>query len=178
MNFSPAGARDFFGLPMHALADSMVPLDDLFGQQTIRLREQLANEPDWQIRFDLVENFITARLSVSDQSETPAQWAYARLTETYGRVRIGTLAEEIGWSRRLMVEKFRDEIGLSPKTVARIARFGKARELAGRGGRWAEIAADCGYADQAHLVREFGELAGETPGAWAHRMTATASVAT
>lgn len=169
VNFTPAGAKRFFGLPMHALAASMVPLDDLFGSEVQHLRERLCGEPDWQRRFDHVERFVAARLREGDAAPTPVEWAYGRLSETHGGVRIGALAAEIGWSRRRLVERFRDEIGMPPKTVARIARFNRALRLAATAGNigWADIAADCGYADQAHLTREFALFAGVSPSAWA-----------
>jgi AraC-like DNA-binding protein len=57
-------------------------------------------------------------------------------------------------------------IGVTPKTLARIMRFNHAQAMARAGGDWADIAAACGYADQAHLAREFVELSGSTPTAW------------
>ena len=52
--------------------------------------------------------------------------------------------------------------------MARIARFDRARAMAATGtaSGWADLAVACGYADQAHLVREYAALAGSTPGAW------------
>ena len=87
--------------------------------------------------------------------------------------RIGALAERLDCSRRHLVSKFHEEIGLPPKTVARIIRFDRALRLARKGpeGGWADIAAACGFADQAHLCREFRDLAGETPTAWQARLS-------
>jgi AraC-like DNA-binding protein len=62
-------------------------------------------------------------------------------------------------------------LGVSPKTLARMVRFGNACRLARLGaGSWADIACAAGFADQAHLAREFSDLAGETPTAWASRL--------
>ena len=78
------------------------------------------------------------------------------------------IAERLEWSRKHLAARFREEVGMGPKTIARIARFNRAQAMAvgGDGDGWADIAAACGYADQAHLVREFTALAGTTPGAW------------
>jgi len=75
------------------------------------------------------------------------------------------VARELGWSHRRLIARFRDEVGLPPKFVARIARFERAREAlaADPASGLADVAARCGYADQAHLTREVGELAGMTP---------------
>ncbi len=75
------------------------------------------------------------------------------------------LPAEIGCSRRCLTERSRAEVGLPPKTVARLIRFDHiCRRLRGAPARWAEIAVDAGYCDQSHLNREFRELAGTTPG--------------
>ena len=72
-----------------------------------------------------------------------------------------------------LAARFRREIGLPPKTVARMARFQGALAWSTRVKTpdWAGIAVACGYADQAHLTREFGEFAGASPAAW-HRRAA------
>ena len=87
-------------------------------------------------------------------------------------MRVTELAIEIGWSRKHFVTRFAREIGLAPKTVARMMRFNTACAMAvsSPSGDWASIAADAGYADQPHLIREFVEMAGESPTAWARRM--------
>jgi AraC-like DNA-binding protein len=88
----------------------------------------------------------------------------SRLWQSGGRARIESLATEIGCSRRYLHARFREQVGLAPKTVARLIRFGAVRRRIERTpARWADVAYDCGYADQAHLNRDFRELAGTTP---------------
>ena len=103
------------------------------------------------------------------KSHSPiAGWRCSR-----GGARIAALAKDIGWSRKHLVNRFRSELGLAPKPIARMMRFHRGLPARANGNRsrgWAGIAAESGYADQAHLVREFGELAGETPTAWARRL--------
>ena len=164
VNFTPLGARRFFRLPMSELADSMVVLDDVLGAQGMALREQLGNAPDWTTRFDLAEAFVTARLASVAETHLEIAWAYDRIITSGGRTRIASIAERLGWSRKHLAEKFTDATGIGPKTLSRIVRFNRALGLSRQqGADWADIAADCGYADQAHLVREFRDLAGETP---------------
>lgn len=86
------------------------------------------------------------------------------LQETAGGVRIGKLAGELGCSRRHLAAVFHEQVGLPPKTVARQLRFQSVcRRLTRDPARWADIAYDAGYCDQAHLNREFRDLAGTTP---------------
>ncbi|RWH81964.1 MAG: AraC family transcriptional regulator [Mesorhizobium sp.] len=164
INFTPLGARRFFGLPMSELTDRMVGLDDVLGPEGIALRERLGNARDWSARFAIAETFVAARLT--EARETPAEiaWAYDRIIVSGGRIRVASLADRLGWSRKHLSGKFSNAIGVGPKTLSRIVRFNRALGLSRQDkSDWADIAADCGYADQAHLVREFRDLAGETP---------------
>lgn len=164
VNFTPLGARRFFGLPMSELTDRMVGLDDVLGLEGTALRERVGNAQDWSTRFDMAEAFVATRLT--EARETPAEiaWAYDRIIVSGGRIRVSSLAERLGWSRKHLSGKFSDAIGVGPKTLSRIVRFNRALGLSSQDKcSWADIAADCGYADQAHLVREFRDLAGETP---------------
>ncbi|TPN48274.1 MULTISPECIES: AraC family transcriptional regulator [unclassified Mesorhizobium] len=164
VNFTPLGARRFFRLPMSELTDSMVVLDDVLGTEGVALRERLGNAPDWTTRFDIAEAFVAARLTSAAQTPLEIAWAYDRIIASGGRTRIASLAERLGWSRKHLAGKFSDAIGIGPKTLSRIVRFNRALGLSRQpAAHWADIAADCGYADQAHLVREFRDLAGGTP---------------
>lgn len=165
VNFTPLGARRFFGLPMTELADRMVPFDEVLGAAGHRLRDRLGEEASWQRRLNMAENFVVERLMKALPSSPEINWALERIVASGGRRRIATIATEIGWSRKHLAARFADQTGLGPKSVARIVRFNRAASMSRRNGPadWADIAAACGYADQAHLVREFRELAGATP---------------
>ena len=75
---------------------------------------------------------------------------------------VGELARELGWSRKRLVARFREHVGLPPKAVAKLLRFERARELAGTM-PWAELAFECGYYDQSHLINDFRAVTGRTP---------------
>lgn len=168
VNFTPLGARRFFRQPMSELTDSMVVLDDVLGGEGMALRERLGNAPDWAARFDIAEAFVAARLENAAETPLEIAWAYDRIITSGGRTRISVLAEKLGRSRKHLASGFSDAIGIGPKTLSRIVRFNRALGLSRQQTvDWADIAADCGYADQAHLVREFRDLAGETPTALA-----------
>jgi AraC-like DNA-binding protein len=164
LRFTPLGAHRLLGLPMHELANRTVELDDLLpkaGELSTRLRESQS----WAETFDLVEAFLVSRLADSVPPSPGVEWSWHRLRRTGGRASIGELAAELGWSHRRLIARFREQIGLAPKTVARVLRFDRAvAALATSTSRGlAEIAFDCGYFDQAHLNRDFRELAGTTP---------------
>ena len=168
VNFTPLGARRFFGLPMRELASRMVPLDDLGDDALALLRRRLGELNDPAARLDLVERFVLARIAASPAIDPALAWAYGRLAGTGGRIRIASLTGRLEWSRRRLSQGFQDVFGLPPKTIARMLRFQGALAQAGQtqAPDWADIAAACGYADQAHLSREFSEFAGASPTAW------------
>jgi AraC-like DNA-binding protein len=165
VNFTPLGARRFFGQPMSELTDRMVGLDDVLGRDGIALREKLGNLRDWSTRFAVVETFVEARLAAADRTQAEIAWAYNQVVASGGRIRVSSLADRLGWSRKHLAGKFSNAIGIGPKTLSRIIRFNRALSLSRQDttSDWADIAADCGYADQAHLVREFRDLAGKAP---------------
>jgi AraC-like DNA-binding protein len=84
-----------------------------------------------------------------------------------GQVSVNALATATGLTQRHLERRFLDTVGVSPKRLARLARFQRALRLLNRrdmprGGT--ETAAVCGYADQAHFIRDFRSLAGCSPG--------------
>src|SRR5215207_1984074 len=172
VDFTPLGAYRFFGGAVVDLAARMVDISDVLGIEGRRLHERLGATHCWQRRFDLLEDFVLKRANHLPSAEI--EFAYRRLALSAGGARIGTLAEEIGWSRKHFVDRFRSELGIAPKSIARMMRFHHACRLAQAGVTqgWAGIAAESGYSDQAHLAREFAALAGEPPAAWARRLLA------
>lgn len=169
VDFTPLGAYRLLGAAVADLSGRMVDIVDVLGPQGHYLRDRLGETVSWQARIELVEQFVAARAIHRPSPEIA--FAYRHLKRSGGQARISDLSREIGWSRKHFAHRFAAEIGLGPKAVARMIRFHHACRLALAGSAgWARIAADAGYSDQAHLVREFGELAGETPSAWVRRI--------
>jgi AraC-like DNA-binding protein len=166
INFSILGARVFLNRPLDALRNRSVPLDDVIGPLAERLTTMLQEAADWDARFAILDREIAARLQAALAPPAQVAWAWRRIIETSGRIGIGRLVDEIGWSQRHLITRFRSDIGLSPKTMARVMRFARAaRQL--RGATRPElstIALECGYYDQSHFTRDFRAFAGVTPG--------------
>jgi AraC-like DNA-binding protein len=159
INLNPLAARALTGLPLHELAERTVALEEVLREPF--LVERLATARDWDARFRLLDDMLAPRLA-NAQPSREVSWAWKRLKSTHGRAAVGALAEELGWSRKRIVARFRDEVGLPPKAVARLFRFERARELSGKM-PWAELALECGYYDQSHLINEFRAITGRTP---------------
>jgi AraC-like DNA-binding protein len=168
VDLSPLGAHLLFGEAMHELsAQLVIALEDVLGERTVSdLLERLAGAASWPARFALLDEFIARRVIEARPATPDVVWAWRRLRDTGGLVPIGELTSELGCSHRHLVNRFHEQLGPAPKTVARLLRFRRAVDQLERdtGRRFAEIAQDCGFYDQAHLNREFRQLAGTTPG--------------
>jgi AraC-like DNA-binding protein len=177
LELTPAGARSLLGLPAAALAGRVVGLDEVFGPEANELAERIAAAAAWQARFAVLDDVLTRRAGRRAEAERAMTSAWHRIVDSRGSVRIRELAAESGYSRRHLTTRFTREYGLTPKQAARVVRFEQSwlmlrrleqsrRQLQGARPALAEVAASCGYYDQAHLAREWNELAGCPPSAW------------
>jgi AraC-like DNA-binding protein len=165
LRLTPIGAHMLLGMPMHELADRVVPIEAVLGRAGDELPERLAEAPGWEARFAVLDRLLVRRLEAARAPAAGVEHAWWRLVGTHGATPVERLAEEVGWSRRHLFARFREHTGLPPKVFARILRFQRAAALMARpdGPSLCEIALDCGYYDQAHLNRDFHAFAGRTP---------------
>jgi AraC-like DNA-binding protein len=170
---SPLGARALFGLPAGELAGLDVHGAEAFGPLAGQIQRRLQAAASWPDRFAVLDELLLARVSPGSPAISPeVTRAWRQLLAAGGQAGISALAAETGWSERHLRSQFRAEIGLTPKAAARVIRFDRTRRLLQRQARsgarpvLADLAAGCGYYDQAHLDREFRALAGCPPTAW------------
>jgi len=170
LDLDPLVAARLLGRPLGELANHVVGVDQLDGAGLRELRqlpERLGAAGGWPERFALLDRALAGRLERSAPPDPRVDWFWRRLHEAHGDMAVESLAGEIGWSRRHLATVSRRELGLAPKTLVRILRFERARAQTSRAAvqGWAAVAADCGYYDQAHLIRDFRQFAGHTPAA-------------
>jgi AraC-like DNA-binding protein len=183
----PLAARALLGLPAGELAELDLPAETVLGGACAELRARTVAATSWPERFAILDEILlrgsagpgsagpgSAGPGSAGTARSPAPeiaWAWHQLLASGGTVRIADLAAGTGWSGRHLTGRFRAEIGLTPKAAARVIRFDRAKRLlitkaADSGYRLADLAAACGYFDQAHLAREFRALAGCPPSQW------------
>ncbi|ABC82253.1 helix-turn-helix transcriptional regulator [Anaeromyxobacter dehalogenans] len=157
----PGAARLLFGAGAGELAGRHTALAVLWGDApAAELSERLALARDPARRLDLLEVLLAARLPRVTALHPAVAEALARLPSE----EVAAVVARTGHSHRHLVALFRDAVGLAPKAYARVLRFQRAAAaLRGSPAPVAEIALACGYADQAHLGREFLALAGVPP---------------
>jgi AraC-like DNA-binding protein len=169
LGIKPLGARALLAMPAAGLASAVVSLDDVIGRLAHELRDRLLSVGGWGPRFAVIDDVLTRALTEPRRSIRPeVAESWQALQQSSGAVDVGSLAKHVGWSRRHLSAQFRAEFGLTPKVAARVLRFERSRSILVQPNRpsFAEIAAACGYADQAHMAREWRDLAGASPSGW------------
>jgi AraC-like DNA-binding protein len=164
--FRPLGLQAVLGATAAELACGAVALSDLCPRDAPELMERLSSTRDWQARFAILDEVLTRRLTPAKGSPLVAH-AWQHLAASHGRSSVESLAQDTGWSRQYMADRFRAELGITPKTAARIFRFEHACGLISNLRLpLADVAAACGYADQAHMTRDWNAFTGASPRAW------------
>ncbi|AHH21152.1 putative transcriptional regulator, AraC family [Nocardia nova SH22a] len=171
---TPLGARALFGIPAGELGEWLVDLSDLLGPEAERVRERIAATSDWRVRFAVLDEVFGARAAAVDprrlEQDANLRRAWRLLTDPAGAPAVGGVARDIGWSRRHLAGRFTAEFGITPKEAARLTRFEVSHRMLRRPEvSVAEVAAATGYYDQAHMAREWRELAGAPPSVWRAR---------
>jgi AraC-like DNA-binding protein len=162
VGLSSAGSRALLGMPAGVLAGEILDLEEAV--------PELADLPDRLDGLGLDEaRLVVERALVSALARNGAVEPRAAVGRALARLTVGAsvsaVAAEVGYSRRRLTTLVKEETGLGSKEYQRVARFEASRALVGHR-PLAEVAAVCGYADQAHLAREWTELAGCSPTTW------------
>jgi AraC-like DNA-binding protein len=164
-HFRPGGARAVFDLPLGELRNAVFDLESLWGDGARELRDQLLEASSPQEKFRRLEEILLRRWRRSSH-HLAVRHALDRLTRQPHETTIGNVRDETGLSPRRFIELFTREVGITPKVFCRVRRFRRALLHVQRSPepRWARVANDCGYYDQAHFIRDFKEFTGLTPG--------------
>jgi AraC-like DNA-binding protein len=163
--FRPGCFRPFLAGPVSALTDRSVPASDILGPDLPRQPEEIR----------VVERFLLAVAPPRDPTAEQVAGIVARIADQPELTRVDALAGQLGTGVRRLQRLFAEYVGIGPKRVIRRYRLHEVTErmAAGAAIDWAELAAELGYADQAHLTRDFTALVGESPTRYAERYPAT-----
>ncbi len=167
VTFSPLGAYRTFGVPMRHFTEAFVDLEDLLGRTAAFLVEQLRQTDSWADRFALLDTVFTACGDRGGAVSPEVREALRRLRSDSRPEALTRISREVGWSARHLRACFGQQVGLAPKSVARVARLQRALRLQSLGLDGASVAALGGFHDQAHCIREFKAMTGLTPSQFA-----------
>jgi AraC-like DNA-binding protein len=175
LTFDVEAGRSFFGVRFRPgmaaafmreaalLNDRVEPLESVLGAAAHWIFERLAESSSLEGMAEVMEGFLRPI-----EPPDSAQLALWRLPAA--AVPLDRLTSDAGLSERSFRRACVERAGVSPKYLRRILRFRKAVERIRTAATstaqpgWAQLAAACGYYDQAHFIREFQEFAGTTPG--------------
>jgi AraC-like DNA-binding protein len=176
VQFAPGGASPFFRMPISELEDASFDMADLWGAEAGWVRERILAAPTPRAMLEVLATCLEERLGTYNRAGFgyaarlhPAVVYMAReLDICDGPGRVQTVTGKIGMSQRRVAQLFHEQVGVSPKTFHRVRRFQHtlARLRGVQHVNWADLAAECGYYDQAHLSHDFHQIAGMTPSAY------------
>lgn len=172
IHLAPWMAYSVLGTDMTEMRGRMLPLSDVLGPLTAELGERLAQTPSWPERFAVLDAVLGRRRAAGRAAAPQMVGSWRELVRTDGLVPLRRLSEATGWSTRHVELRFRQQIGLPPKTAARVLRIQRVLRMLTAGVAPSAAAAACGFYDQAHLHRDFKAMTGCTPGEFRARREA------
>jgi AraC-like DNA-binding protein len=168
---SPIGAVSLLGFGAPRAANTIVQLDTLIGPAARTLLDTMTRAGTPQDRFEALEAFVAGRTARID---VPAfvQQIVAAIDEAHGNLRVSTLHEMAGVSRKHLTVSFTRFVGMSMKAYANMRRFLWTLEQLGAHAtiEWSQLAASAGYSDQAHLARDFRRVGAASPTEYLRKM--------
>jgi AraC-like DNA-binding protein len=165
VSFKPGGTVPFMRKPAHEASNADVPLESLWGRRrAAALRDRLLESDSIDATLDALEAVLN-EMWRPPGLHPAVNFALAAFDRAPSTTTIAAVTEAIGLSAKRFIERFKIEVGLTPKRYCRVRRFQRALALAnqGRPVDWTRVALDCGYFDQAHFIHDFRSFAGLTP---------------
>jgi len=160
VRFTPTGARAWLTVPVHELTGRMYPADEVSRGGAARLRAAVHGGATPRERMKRIESVLRTTLRPALRPSRAIEHAVCLTLDRAGLVTVDALARACALSARHLERQYLDDVGLSPKVLARTVRFQRALRHLQRGTPAANVAAACGFADQPHLAREFRRFAG------------------
>jgi AraC-like DNA-binding protein len=165
VRFRPAGATSLLREDMRRLVGRIVPLDGLAGGLARELARSLSPEQRIEDRLRRIQAILLQHMPSCAPPDPIVTRAVNRIDETRGAVSVSTLMRELDIGARQLTRRFTLHVGHGPKRLARIRRFRGVceRALDLEQPDWAAVAAEAGYHDQAHMIRDFRAFTGLPP---------------
>jgi AraC-like DNA-binding protein len=166
--FRPGGTTAFFRESAYGMRGRDVPLEALWGVTgTALLREALLDAATPEAALDVLEHALV-QARHGRETHPAVAFALAQFDRRPEVARVDAVTHAIGMSAKRFIERFKAEVGLTPKQYCRLQRFQRAVTAAHAEADldWSDVALACGYFDQAHFIHDFRAFSGLTPGAY------------
>lgn len=165
VNFQKGKAYPFVSGPFYEWTDLVVDACQVFGPSIHEIREKIQETPEIRLKFLRMEDYLLDGFKSRMEINPCVNYAVQRILQLPNQLSIEDLMYKTGYSQKHMTRLFKDQVGLTPKAFMNVIRFQKTiQEIAsGKPIQWTNLAADCGYYDQAHFIHEFKHYSGFTP---------------
>lgn len=164
--FHPSQLFRFFLFPMYKLTNLTISLSEVIGDQMAdKLVKKIRKPNEYSNKIEQLENYLLIEQKKAKTKWNPADKAISDIVKSKGKYSVEDLAKLNNVTRRYLEKNFRERIGLSPKLYSKIIRFNYLLELLGKSSKptWLDLLEECGFYDQAHLIKDFHEFTGEIP---------------
>lgn len=168
----PLGALELLGLKAPACANRVVGLNRILGTRAKGVEAAVRQAATPAARFAVLENFLIGHRDASRGPSSFVGNAARRIEAAHGALRVSEMHEEANVSRRYFVSSFKSAVGVTPRAYAKIHRFVWTLERLRDGSaiEWSRLAAEAGYSDQSHLIRDFRRVGGTSAGKYLPRL--------
>lgn len=168
IQFRPGKAYPFLKTKLDALQDQVVPAGDIFGEEIYALRTRIMEKPTPEEKLEVAATWLCNRYDANLTTNGAVEAALAQLIENPVAPALKEIMAQSTYSRKHFIDLFKKYVGLSPKALQRVLRFGEAMALvqAEKSVQWAQVSLDCGYYDQSHFIKDFLYFSGYNPQAF------------
>lgn len=172
VEFRPNGAMPVLGVPLSATSNGLWEAEAVFGKWAREMRSSMASSEDIARKVDILQDYLVLALRENGSTHAVVDWCVSALRDTHGRLPIGELERQTGYSRRHLSYLFNSHVGFPPKVLAGVFRFQKyyRQIVAGRSFDLVKEELYADYFDQAHFSKEFKKMTGRAPGHYSRRI--------
>ncbi len=165
IRFKPEGIYNLFGIPASVFSENYEDMELILGKEFREYCEQVRVSTDINQKVILSNQYLCKQLERNHPESTYLNRAAELIRNTNGVEKIDELPNRIYISLRQLQREFKQKIGVTPKQYYRIARLNDVNRMLEKNGHieFTKIAHDCGYADQAHFIRDFKSIMGVNP---------------
>jgi AraC-like DNA-binding protein len=163
--FRADGLFPILGVPMHELVDRRVPLETICSDVSI-LQARIAEASSDRERISHLATYLKSKLTERRALDAVVEHDVQAILASGGQISPDELAKRAGLTARQLERRFQVSVGVSPKFLSRIVRFRAIFDRLQSPTPWPNVALDCGFFDQSHLIRDFKQFAGQSPTAF------------
>ncbi len=163
--FTVAGAHSFVKDPLNEYTDHLINCSEVFGNEGVDLEDMIEEARDTTGRISLIESFLVAKLASDITTSISTARVVDLIVAHSGRASINEIRKSVGVGERNLERHFLSQIGLTPKSFSKLIRLKSFVDTVDANPHLNLTAAalDCGYYDQAHLIRDFQQIVGIKP---------------